>query len=249
MILQKRPRNPENLIKSIKNHCHLKYICKYTNMFMRLLVLFLFALITPVSSPHAQTLVNSFDDISYWVGTGSNRAGIVIDWKDGKVPTSLAWGFRWNGAATGEDMILAIAGSIGTTGEPAPNPGGDPALTLYTIFFSGFGSAVQELQYDSGGGQQHQEGGFSSISAGFWSYWTSNASLTLPTSWVSSEIGMGARELTNNSWDGWSWAADFVGVAPDQPISAVPESGTFVLLIIVAGGWILIRARSKMIRS
>jgi len=70
----------------------------------------------------------------------------------------------------------------------------------------------------------------------------------LPTTWVSSEVGMGDRVLTNNSWDGWSWAADFVGVAPDQPISAVPEPGTVALLIVVAGGWILLRTRKNFIR-
>lgn len=218
-------------------------------MFIRFFKWFAVFLVTTAGLLPAQTLVNSFDDISYWIGTGSNQSAIVIDWKDGKEPASLAWGFRWDGAATGEDMIRAIAGSIGTTTVPAsPNPGGDPSLTLFTIFFSGFGFAVQELQYDLGGGEQHREGGFSSISAGFWSYWTSDASLTLPTTWVSSQVGMGDRVLTNNSWDGWSWAANFAGVAPDQPISAVPEPGTVALLIIVAGGWILLRARRKFIR-
>lgn len=32
----------------------------------------------------------SFSDIQYWVGTGSNQAGLVIDWNDGKNPQSLA---------------------------------------------------------------------------------------------------------------------------------------------------------------
>jgi hypothetical protein len=218
-------------------------------MFIRFFTLFAFVFITTAGMLPAQTLITSFDDISYWIGTGSNQSAIVIDWKDGKEPASLAWGFRWDGAATGEDMLRAVAGSIGTTTAPAaPNPGGDPSLTLYTIFFSSFGFAVEELRYDLGGGDQHREGGFSSSSAGYWSYWTSGASLALPTTWVSSEVGMGDRVLTNNSWDGWSWAADFVGVAPDQPISAVPEPGTVALLIVVAGGWILLRTRKNFIR-
>jgi len=32
----------------------------------------------------------TFDDIEYWVGTGSNRAALVIDWHDGKNQQSLA---------------------------------------------------------------------------------------------------------------------------------------------------------------
>jgi len=49
------------------------------------------------------------DDIAYWVGAGTNRAALVVDWNDGIDPVSLAWGFRWNGAATGQDMFEAAA--------------------------------------------------------------------------------------------------------------------------------------------
>ena len=42
----------------------------------------------------------SFDDIHSWIGEGTNRAGIVIDWNNGRPRSSLAWGVRWNGAST-----------------------------------------------------------------------------------------------------------------------------------------------------
>ena len=42
----------------------------------------------------------SFDDIHYWIGEGTNRAGIVIDWNNGRPRSSLAWGVRWNGVST-----------------------------------------------------------------------------------------------------------------------------------------------------
>ncbi len=51
----------------------------------------------------------SFSDIQYWVGTGSNQAAFVVQWNDSKIPDALVWGFRWDGNATGEDMLKAIA--------------------------------------------------------------------------------------------------------------------------------------------
>lgn len=48
----------------------------------------------------------SFDDIHYWVGTGTNRVGISIDWGG----MAKAWGYRWNGdTAKLGDAIRAIA--------------------------------------------------------------------------------------------------------------------------------------------
>ena len=41
----------------------------------------------------------SFDDIRFWVGEGTNRMVVVIDWNVPDAPSSLAWGYRWNGAA------------------------------------------------------------------------------------------------------------------------------------------------------
>ena len=41
----------------------------------------------------------SFDDVRFWVGEGTNRMVVVIDWNVPDTPSSLAWGYRWNGAA------------------------------------------------------------------------------------------------------------------------------------------------------
>ena len=53
--------------------------------------------------------INTFDDIDFWVGEGENRAALVIRWNDGKKPDGLVWGYRWDGNATGADMLEAIA--------------------------------------------------------------------------------------------------------------------------------------------
>lgn len=50
-----------------------------------------------------------FDAIKYWVGTGANKAAFVVQWNDGKNSDALVWGFRWDGNATGVDMVQAIA--------------------------------------------------------------------------------------------------------------------------------------------
>ena len=64
--------------------------------------------IHPVSVPDATPVVEATiaaSDILYWVGTGSNEAILAVNWAD----TALAWGFRWDGSATVEDMMAAIA--------------------------------------------------------------------------------------------------------------------------------------------
>lgn len=48
----------------------------------------------------------TFDDIHYWIGEGTNRAAVVLDWNNGQPGSSLAWGVRWNGASTNLTAIL-----------------------------------------------------------------------------------------------------------------------------------------------
>lgn len=50
----------------------------------------------------------SASDVQYWVGTGSNRAVVVIAWDDYSTPTALAWGVRWNGTVSALDIIDSI---------------------------------------------------------------------------------------------------------------------------------------------
>lgn len=61
------------------------------------------------TDPNATTTVTeatiAFSDILYWVGEGTNEAVMAVNWAD----TALAWGYRWNGTATVESMMAAIA--------------------------------------------------------------------------------------------------------------------------------------------
>ncbi len=50
----------------------------------------------------------SMDDIQNWTGEGSNRAALVIQWNDPREQYALVFGYRWDGLATGADMIKAV---------------------------------------------------------------------------------------------------------------------------------------------
>ena len=67
-----------------------------------------------VAAGESSKLVSTFDDIHYWIGEGTNRVAIVIDFNDtsvkdtagNQVACSYVWGFRWNGQAPSIANIL-----------------------------------------------------------------------------------------------------------------------------------------------
>ncbi|MDE6300422.1 MAG: leucine-rich repeat protein [Muribaculaceae bacterium] len=82
----------------------------------------------------------TFDMIESWSGEGSNRAALVIQWNDPEENNAIVFGYRWDGLATGADMIRAVVadnpqlyGLIQYTNVSSPT---DP-LGGYTI--NGFG--------------------------------------------------------------------------------------------------------------
>lgn len=50
-----------------------------------------------------------FDAITFWVGTGSNQAMLVVDFNDSSTTECYAWGYRFDGTKTGEEMLNDIA--------------------------------------------------------------------------------------------------------------------------------------------
>lgn len=180
----------------------------------------------------------TFDDITYWVGTGANEAAFVVDWNDGLTPQSLAWGYRWDGTATGEDMLIDVIST-------------DPGLYAKISSPGGFGVAVYGMGYDldadgfalSDGTtftdgiavsdssdtatavdtDDHYAEGW--MSAGYWSYYLSADGV----SWDYASTGMSGRTLTDGAWDGWSFAPAFNATAPSEPVAALPEPTTGLL--------------------
>lgn len=81
------------------------------------------------------SVMQGFDEITNWVGEGANQAAIQIQWNDGINQDALAWGYRWDGEAKGEDMIKAIAAA-------------DPRFFYMSSSTPGLGSAIGGMGYD-----------------------------------------------------------------------------------------------------
>ncbi len=50
----------------------------------------------------------TMDMIQSWCGEGENQAALVIQWNDDEEPAALVFGYRWDGVATGADMVRAV---------------------------------------------------------------------------------------------------------------------------------------------
>lgn len=191
-----------------------------------------------------------FSDIQFWTGSGSNEAALVIDWNDGKTPESIAWGYRWNGTATGYDMFQAV---LADSRLYASMIYGDAVFGIgYDLADdgSGFvsGSPGDENGYAVNPSNHYEEGWYVN---GYWAYWvadntngsfptvTPNGSTPSPTDW-SYGLGMSSRTLSNGSWDGWSFAAapGWNPVPPNTPAAAVPvpEPGSLAAVLIAMAG-------------
>jgi len=170
----------------------------------------------------------TFDDIKYWVGTGSNKAAFVVQWNDDKNSDALIWGFKWDGDATGEDMLKAIAKAD---------------HRFFTLLYQGtqFGSAIGGFGFDLNGkntnglykdenvtypyypvsgivnttaydfdqytpidAEDHWQSGW--MSKGYWSYWVKD---DIDSDFGYSGLGASSRALQNGSWDVWNFNPEF----------------------------------------
>lgn len=176
----------------------------------------------------------TLDDIQFWAGDGTNRAGLVIDWNAGANPRSLVWGYRWNGTATGMDMLQAVVTA-------------DPRLFAHMGRFS-WGTSLFGIGYDlnlatgfsvtpalafGANGLVVETGGDNAIDArvatdsadhflegwnsGFWAYYLRNPE---SEGWSSAMTGAEGRILADGAWDGLTFAADFDSSEPSEPAPA-----------------------------
>lgn len=177
----------------------------------------------------------TFADVQYWVGTGTNEAAFVVQWNDGKNPDALVWGFRWNGNATGEDMLKAIAkadhrffsllyqgtqfgSAIGGLGfdlngvnSNALYKNGNVTYPFYPVNGIVNTTAYDFDQYTAADVSDHWSAGWTAN--GYWSYWVKD-----PTDADFGYSGVGAttRALVSGSWDVWNFNLNF----NDSPISS-----------------------------
>jgi hypothetical protein len=145
----------------------------------------------------------TFDDIAYWIGNGANKAMFVVDWNDGLAMESLAWGYQWDGIASGEEMIAAIAQA-------------DDRLTVE--IGNGF---INSIAFD---GMDILHAGTASNM--YWSTWSG----TSTSDW---EMNAGiTTELLDNAWFGCSLTDFSPALAPGVPTAVldplgVEENGSF----------------------
>jgi PEP-CTERM putative exosortase interaction domain len=214
------------------------------------------ASLSAVSSYTPTLSAASFDDIQFWVGSGENRAALVIDWNDGKSSESLVWGYRWDGTANGLDMLQAVISA-------------DPRL--YGHFGSYvWGTAIQGLGYDLNGNGfsvspslTFDAGGLAFTTSpddlrtasdaadhyiegwdyGFWAYYNKSSA---DEAWTSALIGAEFRALSDGVWDGYSFAPEFSGPEPGEPFAApIPEPTIFAMTFLGAGIVLFRRVRAN----
>lgn len=95
-------------------------------------------LLVAMSRPAAAQSVTTLDDITTWIGSGTSRAALVLDFDDtSALAPARVWGYRFNGTPTAESMFRDIVTM-------------DPNLYAKIVNFS-FGDAINGLGYDADG--------------------------------------------------------------------------------------------------
>jgi hypothetical protein len=165
----------------------------------------------------------TFDDIQFWVGSGSNRAALAIDWLDSSTqPQALVWGYRWNGTAHGSDMFTAVVAAdprlyakLGAS--PAnravyglgynANGNGTFGISDDTVFDSqGFAfTDPADLAAATDSGDYYAEGWFT----GFWHYGVASNNPYGGGNWSDIASGMSGRTLADGAWDSWTFSPTF----------------------------------------
>ena len=161
---------------------------------------------------HAQTFTPL---LTATVGTGSEETFLALDFKDGTPTSGYAFGYKYDGAKNGADLLNALASS---------------GLTTQYIYH---GLAVNGFTF---GG--HSEAGFAAT--GYWAYYKGPDG----QNWTYSSVGVTAP-LTNGAWDGWSWAPQSNAVPPITPAAVPEASSAISLSVLVLLGLGLLAVRRK----
>lgn len=140
----------------------------------------------------------SLDDIQLWTGLGTNRAALVIEWSvpqsltNSSVPVpvadkTLVWGYRFNGTATGTQMLNAVVAT-------------DPKL--YVVEQNNLsGTSVEALGYNL------NANGVIGISDGSSTNYITNGILTNATVNIDSAYAINGGDLYWGGLNGpkWEW--------------------------------------------
>ncbi|WP_288763348.1 DUF5074 domain-containing protein [uncultured Weeksella sp.] len=170
----------------------------------------------------------TFDDIQYWIGEGSKKAAMVVQWNDNKNPEAMVWGYRFDGEKFGIDMILEIAKvdprfyvlayegtqygtAIGGFGYDWDNAGTRALVknnnTTYPYYPIDGKVLTNDYDFDDWTAFDPNDRWYSGwFSKGFWSYWVKDSA---DEDFAFSGLGASSRKLEDGSWDGWSFSVEF----------------------------------------
>jgi hypothetical protein len=145
----------------------------------------------------------SLDDIQLWAGSGTNRAALVIEWSvprsltNSSVPVpvadkTLVWGYRFNGTATGTEMLDAVVMA-------------DPKL--YVVENNSSGTSVEGIGYNL------NANGDIGITDGHSTNYLANSILTNATVDIDSAYAINGGDLywgglNGPKWESWTELGD-----------------------------------------
>lgn len=133
-----------------------------------------------------------FEQILNWSGTGSNQAMLIIDFNDSTANECYAFGYKFDGQKTAEDMLIAISNQ---------NPDLDVSI------FSGFLSDITYFNQAGIGGNPYYWGTFTEVN----NQWQTNLGIT---ELISNNLVFGC---SYTDWDSSTWEPLNV---PENPIPA-----------------------------
>lgn len=180
------------------------------------------------------TAIQNFGDILFWAGSGTNAAALVLQFpttttSGSAAPAAIAWGYRWNGSATMEQMVFSLAGTI--VDGPGPAAGSDSRLAMNVTDWGTQQASdyfVDSITYAQNG----LPAGWSPVTRDMpgWdgTNWVVLYTLAGNGSWtgdpfVVSDVGMSSIALGAGDWYGFVQAAGPATFSFAQPVAAVPE--------------------------
>lgn len=214
-------------------------------------ILLALLLAVPLTSWSQLITVTNLDNIQYWTGTGTNRAALVLEFGDLATPTSIAWGYRWNGSRNASSLLFALAGTITGSNAPSPLAGADARLSVDVSFFAEYGGYfVNTISYAQSGlpapwtqtTRVIQDDYFGDGS--YPTLYSLNSTGPWGNSFVQAQVGMSDLSISNGMWIGFvqSDGADDPRIFA-QPVAAVPEPRTLALLVLACGLLVAVKRR------
>jgi len=161
----------------------------------------------------SKTSAVSLDEIQFWTGSGTNRAALVVEWSapesfgGSTVPAPVAdktqvWGYRFNGSATGTQMLTAILAA-------------DPRL--YVVIDDTYGTYVDAIGYNQDGS------GVNGLTDGSTTNFFTQGVLIDPTLDIDAAAPLNSGDLywggvNGANWESWTELGDAGGFlsSPDR---------------------------------